>query len=97
MKQPVVKLIEILNENGLESKVGADIADYLKNVGCCAFCDNKAQYDPCEDVELASRDFRVFPCDGCCSHFRDKRIYDDRYKAPYGTLADFYKDVVTDL
>ena len=96
MKQPVVKLIEILNENGLESKVGTDIADYLKNVGCCAFCMNKGKHDPCDFLEVAVKDFRMFNSECGCSYFRDARIYDDRYKAPNGTLADFYKDIITD-
>lgn len=102
MKQPLVKLIEILNEcnSGVlteSSSLKEEITKYLEGCGCCAFCMNKGKHDPCDFPKIAVKDFRVFNPKCGCSYFRDARIYDDRYKAPNGTLADFYKDIVTGL
>ena len=103
MKQPIVKLIEILNEcnSGVlieSSSLKEEITKYLEGCGCCAFCMNKGKHDPCDELEVAAQDFRVFNPEYGCSYFRDARIYDDRYKpANGGSLDDFYKDVMTGL
>ena len=96
-------MIEILNEcsSGVlaeSSSLKEEITKYLEGCGCCAFCMNKGKHDPCDELEVAIRDFRVFNPENGCRHFRDARIYDDRYKpANGGSLADFYEDIIKGL
>ena len=104
-KQPLLKLIEVLNElrsdAGVQNRIADGIMEYLDGCGCCAFCKNFGKHDscdPCRDPEgpLYEDDFDAYDKDSHCGYFLDKRN-DGKYQPPNGTALDFYKDIVKEV
>jgi hypothetical protein len=100
-KQPLLKLIEVLNELGSDTGVKNSIVEYLDGCGCCAFCKNFGQHDPCDPCRnpgdpLYEDDFDAYDKDSHCGYFLDKRK-DGKYQPPNGTVLDFYKDIVKEV
>lgn len=101
-KQPLLKLIEVLNELrsdvGLQNRIADGIVEYLDGCGCCAFCKNFGKHDPCDPCRgpedpLREDDFDAFVKDSHCGYFLDKRN-DGKYQPPNGTVLDFYESIV---
>lgn len=104
-KQPLLKLIEVLNElrsdAGVQNRIMDGIVEYLDGCGCCAFCKNFGKHDPCDPCRkprdtLREDDFDAFVKDSHCSYFLDKRN-DGKYQLPNGTALDFYKSIVKEI
>ena len=104
-KQPLLKLIEVLNElrscTGDQNRIADGIAEYLDGCGCCAFCKNFGQHDPCDPFRdpkgpLREEDFDAYDKESHCGYFLDKRN-DGKYQPPNGTVLDFYKDIVKEV
>lgn len=92
MKQPLLKLIYVLNDlDGpnvdIPGYIFDGIVEYLNGCKCCAFCKNNGSHDNCR--EYHDDDFNP---DYWCHYFSDKRD-DDKYRQPNGLVTDFYKDM----
>jgi len=92
MKQPLLKLIHLLNELNtcgvdVPGYIMDGIIDYLDDCKCCAFCNNNGSHDNCR--EYHDDDFNP---DYWCDYFKDKRD-DEKYRQPNGTAWDFYKEI----
>ena len=104
-KQPLLKLIEVLNELCSDAEANNRIADgivkYLDGCGCCAFCKNFGKHDPCDPCResgdpLREDDFDAYDKSSHCGYFLDKRN-DEKYQPPNGTVLDFYNDIVKEV
>ena len=104
-RQPLLKLIEVLNElqscTGVQNHIVDGIVEYLDGCGCCAFCKNFGQHDPCDPFHnpedpLCEDDFDATDKSSFCGYFLDKRD-DGKYQPPNGTVLDFYKDIVKEV